>query len=262
MLSRICLPALLALTLLFGSARLIASQACQAAPLEFSDQFEPNLQSIGNVDAAVALVRQNAADSRPTTLADSTDSFVRKRFAHGYSEFKPCEDWIAYLAGFIRDDLRNPVLPDDILQHRRAACSQQAIVFQAVATRLGLDVASIRMRGHFMPAVRIGGQWIVYDPNREIEPRSYPVATLLSNAPLIQQRYGDFGRELGLIEQAAAGEIRVTDINSNPAPRASIFHRLTGFLSHNGWAVFLCLLVIITVVNLGRRHRGAHESSN
>lgn len=234
---------LLASALLFGSALIVANTICARGPLVISDQFDPDLQSIGSVDAAVAYVKGTRSGTQPGATADATDVFVRKRFVQGYSELSPCEDWIAYLAGFVRRDLRNPVLPDDILQHRRAACSQQAIVFQAIARELGLDVGSVRLTGHFVPAVRIRGQWIVYDPNQEIEPRSFPLSSLLVGDPQIERSYGSFGRTIGIVRQAATGQIRLGDVNSNPAPRASVFHRLTHFFSLYGWLVFLGLFV-------------------
>lgn len=236
---------LLGLALLFGGSLIAANAVCVPGSLRLADQFDPDLQSIRGVDAAVAYVKGARSGTNPRALANATDTFVRKRFVHGYSQFAPCEDWIAYLAGFVRPDLRNPVLPGDILQHRRAACSQQAIVFQAIARKLGMNVASVRLNGHFVPAVRIGGQWVVYDTNREIEPTSYPLASLLAGDPRITESYGEFGRKLDLVGQAATGQIRLTDVNSNPAPRASALHRFTHFFSHYGWAVFLGLFVAL-----------------
>jgi hypothetical protein len=252
--------ALLALALLFSSALIVASTLCARGPLVISDQFDPALQSISSVDAAVAYVKGKRSSTQPDVTADATDVFVRKRFVHGYSELSPCEDWIAYLAGFVQRDLRNPVLPDDILQHRRAACSQQAIVFQAIARKLEMDVASVRLTGHFVPAVRIRGQWIVYDPNQEIEPNSYPLSALLAGDPKIERSYGRIGREIGMVRQAGMGQIHFGDVNSNPAPRASVFHLMTHFLSHYGWAVFLGLFAMNALrARADRRPNGLYQ---
>jgi hypothetical protein len=236
---------LLGLALLFGAALIVANAMCSRDSLRISDQFDPDLQSVRSVDAAVAYVKGTRSGTDPAAIADATDAFVRKRFVHGYSQFLPCEDWIAYLAGFVRTDLRNPVLPDDILNHRRGACSQQAIVFQAIARKLGLNVGSVRLTSHFISAVEIHGQWVVYDPDQEIAPKSYPLSSLLAGDPQIEKIYGDFGRKFEFARQGAAGQIHFGDVNSNPAPRASIFQRLTHFFSHYGWAVFLGLFVAL-----------------
>jgi hypothetical protein len=253
---------LLALALLFGAASIAANSACKQSALQPSDQFDPDLQSIRTVDAAVAYVKGSRSGTDPQSLADATDAFVRKRFVHGYSQFAPCENWIAFLAGYLWIDLREPVLPNDILQHRRGACSQQGIVFEAIARDLGLDAGSVGMTGHFLPAVQIGGRWMVYDPDREITPNSYPLQSLLAGDPRIEQRYGRFGRELDMVGQAAAGQIHLFDVNTNPAPQASFFHRATYVFSHFGWALFLGLYLMLTTVRAfaaDRVHRRRHR---
>jgi hypothetical protein len=146
-------------------------------------------------------------------------------------------------------------LPGDILQHRRAACSQQAIVFQAIARELGLDVGSVRLNSHFVSAARIQGRWVVYDPDQEIEPNSYPLSLLLAGDPRIENIYGDFGRKYEFARQGAAGQIQFGDINANPAPRASVFHRVTRFFSQYGWAVFLALFFARHAARMLMRHR-------
>jgi hypothetical protein len=222
---------------------MIARALCSQPAFAPVDQFDPDLQSVRSVNAAVAYVKGARSGATPTATATAVDTFVRKRFSHGYSEFTPCQDWIAYLMGFAWSDLRNPVLPDDILQHRRAACSQQSIVFESIARQFGLDVASVRLDGHFLPATRLGGNWTVFDPDREIQPSSYPLSNLLAGDPRIEAFYGSVGRQLGMVRQARAGEVRLVHINSNPAPRASLLHRLTHFFSHYGWAFFLGLFL-------------------
>jgi hypothetical protein len=133
------------------------------------------------------------------------------------------------------------VLPDDILRYPQAACSQQSIVFQAIARRLGLDVGSVRLKDHFVAAAKIDGQWQVFDPDREISVRSYPLAALLKADPAVMTAYGAWGRSISLEAQAAHGEIRLTDVNGNPAPNGSLFQRLTHFFSHYGWLLFAAL---------------------
>jgi hypothetical protein len=235
--------ALLGLALLFGAALIIANSVCSVPRLNISDQFDPDLQSIRSVDSAVAYVKGTRTNASDAATATAIDGFVRKRFVHGYSQLKPCQDWLAYLAGYVWKDLRSPVLPDDILQFRRGACSQQSIVFEAVARKFGLDVASVRLTGHFLPAARIDGRWIVYDTDREIDPHSYRLDSLRAGDPAVIALYGEFGRQSDMAGQAQRGQIRVSEINSNPAPRASVFHRLTHLFSHFGWAIFLGLFL-------------------
>jgi hypothetical protein len=208
------------------------------------DEFDPALQSITSVDGAVELVRGEARGFSRAKLADTADEFVRRRFFHDYSQFALGDDWVAYLAGTIRPDLRSPVLPDDILRYRRGACSQQSIVLEAIARRFGFEVASVRLAHHFMAAVKVDGEWRVYDSDREIPLRSYRLAALLKGDPAVIAAYGPFAQSIDLAGQIARGEIRLTDINRNPAPNASSLQRLTHFLSRYGWALFLLLAAL------------------
>ena len=205
------------------------------------EAFDRQLQSIASVDTATAYVRRANDGGGPTALTDAADEFVRRRFVHGYSFFNPRQNWLAYLAGFVWLDLRSPVRPDDILQHRRAACSQQVMVFDAIARRLGLETAVVRFDGHMTAAVKVGGEWRVYDADREIEPRSYPLARLLAGDPAVLAIYRNAPGLIDLPGQVAHGRVRMTDVNGNPARHASIFHEVTEALSNYGWAVFLAL---------------------
>jgi hypothetical protein len=147
---------------------------------------------------------------------------------------------VADLAGLVWDDLRSPVLPDDILNYRRAACSQQAIVFQAIVAKLGVDYASVAFnapgRGHFAAAAKVDGQWLYYDANQEVSRSRIPLSEVLSGEATEALYPGENGRIWR--SAAEAGNVRVRDINQHPAPRAALFHNLTGVLSSFGWALF------------------------
>jgi hypothetical protein len=97
------------------------------------------------------------------------------------------------------------------------------------------------MDHHMAAAVKIGGQWQVYDADRDISPRSYPLSRLVAGDPQILAIYGKVGQALDLRAQASNGEIRLTDVNRNPALHASLFQRVTRFLSIYGWALFAAL---------------------
>jgi hypothetical protein len=240
---------LISLALLFGAATLIASAFTARPPLPVThEEFDARLKSIQSVDEAVAYVQGMNPRNDPRSLADAADEFVRRRFVHGYSELLPAQNWLAYLAGFVWYDLKSPVLPEDVLKFRRAACSQQAIVFQAIVRKLGLDVRSVRLVGHFVSAVKIGDDWRVYDANREIEPRSYPLSLLLEGDPRIQQIYDVAYKGLNVRGQAAEREIIPSEINANPAPRGALFQRVTYFFSQFGWALFLGLFLVVNTV--------------
>jgi hypothetical protein len=231
----------LAIFFSLGSAIARLSREAAPTPVRVREAFDPSLASITSLDGAVRHVLAQTKAHDPKSLADGADEFVRQRFYHAYSFFDLRQDWLAYLAGFAWIHLRSPVLPDDILKHPQAACSQQVIVFEALARRLGLNAASVRMDQHMAAAVKIDGQWQVYDADREISPRSYPLSKLIAADPQVLAIYGSAGRALDLGAQATAGQIHLTDVNRNPAMHASLFHRGTHFFSAYGWLLFVAL---------------------
>jgi hypothetical protein len=237
---------LVGLAALFGLGLIIA-QIVPRPPIASPrrhEAFDPALESVRSLDGAAGYVLAEQSSRDPKALADAADEFGRQRFFHAYSFFEPRQNWLAYLAGFLWIDLRSPVLPDDILKHPSAACSQQVIVFEALARRLGLDAASVRMDEHMAAAVKIRGEWQVYDADREINPRSYPLAKLAAGDPAVLAIYGSAGQQLDLRGQAASGQIHLTDVNRNPALHASLFHRITRVLSDYGWLLFGCLAAL------------------
>ena len=231
----------LAIFFCLGSTVAWFSGEASPTPVRVREAFDPSLGSVTSLDGAVRHVLARTKAHDPRSLADGADEFVRQRFYHAYSFFDLRQDWLAYLAGFAWIDLRSPVRPDDILKHPQAACSQQVIVFEALARRLGLDAASVRMDQHMAAAVKIDGEWQVYDADREITPRSYPLSKLIAADPSVLATYGSAGRALDLGAQAKAGQIHLTDVDRNPALHASLFHRVTHFFSDYGWLLFTVL---------------------
>ncbi len=192
--------------------------------------------------------------------ADRADEFVRARFFHGYSYFRPCDNWLAYIAGYVWDDLRSPVIADDILNFRRGACSQQAIVFQALLRERGIPYATVTLPGHFLSAAQINGQWLVYDANMEIPVRRFSLEQLLAGDPAIGHLYPD----LNVRGAAQRRAIKFRYMNGNPAPQAALFHRITHFLSVWLWALFLATFAASRLAQSrsGRQERIRHLALN
>ncbi len=203
------------------------------------EAFDPALQSVDSVDSATAYVRAHARSNDPLIIANAADEFVRRRFYHSYSFFTPRQNWLAYLAGFAWINLRSPVLPDDILEHPEAACSQQAMVFEAIVRRFGLDSGTVRFTNHMVAAVKIRGAWRVYDADREITPRSFALSSMIAGDPAVIAIYAPVAKYMGITDRNRRQNLRVDDIDSNPARHASLFHRMTRWLSSYGWIVFL-----------------------
>lgn len=227
------------------------------APLPpHQEAFQAELAAVNTVDEALLVLPYffaNKHDPSDRDIADAIDSFLRFRFMHGFSEYGFRENWGAYLAGFVWSHLRNPVLPDDILAHRRAACSQQAIVFQEMLRRNGISYATVSFSapGHFVTAANVAGEWRYYDPNWEIRVKSLPLQEVLRAEGLVEAYGEGFGPLLATAVRSGAA--RLHGLNRYQAPRAALFHRVTKLFSAFGWLFSLGALLASMVPLLSLR---------
>jgi hypothetical protein len=257
---------LLALTLVFGAATLwVKTTNCPFRPLpSVSERFRPTLFAVNSIDGAMAYLPAYYSSPNPSRreLVAAVDGFVRDRFFHGFSEYRPCDNWIAALAGTLWYNLKVPVDPDDILKYRRAICSQQAIVAEAMLQRLHIPFASVTFEhpGHFVPAAQIDGIWYYFDPDQEAD-AIVPLARARSGDTLQRLYPGELGRALS--RAAHNGEMGFRGMNRLPGPRGALFDRVTFFFSLYGWAVFGMLLLLVQLARqeLVLRRAGVDRSS-
>lgn len=95
---------LLLLSAVFAAAAALAVLVPFARPpLDVTqEQFTPELFPVSSVDEALESLRlPSRSPENDLKIVKAIDSFVVGRFAHGYSAYRPAEDWLAYLAGFV-----------------------------------------------------------------------------------------------------------------------------------------------------------------
>ena len=251
---------------LFFAAMTVASRIIPhlhaPVPDDPGEDWRPELSRVRSIDAAMQVLPAYVAreqGSRDARVTAAVDHFVRDRFVHGTSLISYHHNWLAALSGTVWINLRMPVLPDDILHHRRAMCSQQAIVFMEMLKRSGIRYASVLIvwpgpngqEGHFAVAARVDGRWLYFDPDREAAQPGVPVASVIDGSALARL-YGSKPRLLAQLRYAAAHHsISLAHVDAYPAPRGGLFQRVTQWLSAYGWLLFglltLCQLL------LGRR---------
>lgn len=169
------------------------------------------------------------------------ENVFRKRFYHGYSNYTYANNWLAAIAGkLVWNDLSAIVIPDHILKHPMAACSQQSIVLMECFKKIGIDYRKVGFTGHYALEGRINNKWFFFDPNREPEfiNKRKSVSDLLlrnelassydhfpdsSNAKLLSPTYGS--------------------VNEVLTPNAAFFHKSTYVLSN----LFVAIGVIFTL---------------
>lgn len=207
------------------------------------DQFDPNLAlRLQSVDDLLQYADSVAATtwSRPDTYqyAEILSQVVRKRFYHGYSHYSLKENWIASLMGdFFWDHLSAIVLPDDIMKHPMAACSQQSIVMINCFRKKKIDYRTVGFAHHFALEGHINGKWYFFDTNMEpdfnIVPRQ-SIADLKDKGEL----YRIYSAKLTPASlETMLANLCYGKLNAAPAPRASIFHLVTNWLSKTLWLI-------------------------
>jgi hypothetical protein len=138
---------------------------------EYDSSLFYRLQSIPDLlcyaDSALGVEARQSLE-----YSELLTALIRKRFYHGYSYYAAGNNWIAWMAGTVLwDHLHALVIPDDILKHPMAACSQQSIVLAAAFQQAGVAYREVDLNGHFVLEGRVEDKWLLFDPN--LEPR-YP----------------------------------------------------------------------------------------
>lgn len=224
-----------------------------------TEAYDPALARLDTVDKLVAAAHEKARKPGTREAVYQLEQVTRYRFYHGYSRYGLHENWLAWLAArTINPDLDSIVLPDEIIRHDAAACSQQAIVVQAALARMGVTYATIEVPKHFLTAAWIDGEWYVVDPwgpNERNRSRLFKVEEFMTVA----------GRKAMFPDAHASARWdklrfsvpRLVKIEQFPAIRARLFHQVTRWLSSWLW---LPLLSLVLARHALRRRRSLWRS--
>ena len=220
-----------------------------------TERFDPALGNIQRLSDAVDAVRSHLPSNASTQrqVAHAVEQFLRDRFYHGYSHFSFSDNWPAYFAGFVWSDLSAKVEPEDILSHPWAGCSQQAIVFQAILARFGIEYASIRIRNpanlesvpkHFATVAKLDGRWYFVDSWDQL--RRTRLGPVELDRLLLPNGAGEFKGSFGARYAAAlhSRHFSISDHNRFPAPRARLFGEITLWFSYWSWLILVCLFAL------------------
>ncbi len=177
---------------------------------------------------------------------DLVRNIIAQRFYHGYARYNIRDNYVAFFAGtYIWDHFLGIVIPDDILKHNGALCSQQAIVFGELLKRRGYKVRKVTLKGHFCEEVFYDNSWHFYDTDKEpIFPQEMPrpgIKDLIGNKKLLYAAYK--GKLDKTVIDRVFSEYKVGKINSFPAKNMEFFHYVTKLLSDWLWLLFLCLAI-------------------
>jgi hypothetical protein len=210
-----------------------------------TEAFDPWLaKKITTMDVLVRYIDTSYKEKRNTeAFLNYISAVVSSRFYHGYTYYTLSDNWVAALAGkLIWKDLSAIVIPDDILRHYRAACSQQEIVLMQSVKHFGMDYRQIFFDHHFAAEVKAGGKWHYVDVNQEIKAGDQSLEDLINNGTL----YSLYRSKMPANEiQTILGHPRYGKINSQNAPKAELFQEVTGWISRFFFPALLCVQLFL-----------------
>lgn len=216
-----------------------------------SELFDPSLCKLNTIAKL-----EHYADSQATAQQIQIGSLkyglqvatiLRNRFYHGFSTYSLKENWIASVSQVVFGyGLGNPVLPDDILKHPYAGCSQQAIVLMKVMKDKKIPYRSVGFPHHYATELYFNHNWYYFDPDMEpsIKPRERMEKNWKDTSDYIKKYY-HVGEEKINWALGNALPAKLGSVNASPAPRAAFFQLTTKYLSKILWLLPLLLLPLV-----------------
>jgi hypothetical protein len=209
---------------------------------EFDTSYFARFQTVNDIILASDLQFKDQGKNN-LTYFNYVAEIVRKRFYHGYSHYTASDNIFAWLSGtLVWDHLSAIVIPDDIMKHPMAACSQQAIVMMEVFKRKKIDYRKVGFPGHYTVEGKIDGKWQYFDTNLEPD--------FNNNRESLQQLLNTnrFDSVYSIPEKsienfhAAVSNPQYGFPNENPSPNAILFHKACYFLQ-SGVFIFCSFLI-------------------
>ena len=241
---------LIGLTILFISLNFIDIDINKIEPYDQKELFDPHLSYLNSIDKLEnyidSTIKADSAQPNTVEYVDHIGRAIKLRFYHGFSHFSLKENWIAAIGERVFGyGLASKVIPDDIMHHPYAACSQQAMVMMEILKRKHIDYRSVCFPHHFALEASINSQWCYFDPNMEphIGNKERPESRWEAKADNLKQYY-DTSRFKDL-DWKFGTKLVVThgDVNQKYAGHVKIFHAVTGIFSKILWIFPLFLLV-------------------
>jgi hypothetical protein len=211
------------------------------------EMFDPSLMRLNNMDRLLAYCdsvygKTEIAPQDSGQYANIVGRVLQFRFYHSYSYYRLGQNFIGWaMAPAIHVNLSAIVIPDDILKHPNAACSQQSIIGMELLKRKGYPVRKVgfydpaAQAGHFCFEAFYEGKWHFFDPNKEptldiLERLDRPsIAELTSDLNLLDAVYH---REDSAVRRGYLLNYTYGPENNFPAKKARIYQIATKFFSY------------------------------
>lgn len=211
--------------------------------------LDSSLGSINNINALIDRIDQAAKEKninqKSVEYVDLVETYVKRKFVWGLSNYKLNENWISALAGkLIWADLAMKTESNEILEHDYALCSQQGIVMIGVLKRKGIpyrangfttmDSKGNPKGGHYAIEAYIQDDWYYFDPT--FEPNMKVEERTQNNWMCDRQKFASHFRD-SLLFYELAKTVILTAPNYQVARNSRVFHTITHYLSRTLWLV-------------------------
>ncbi len=225
------------------------NSAYYTPPYNNMEKYDPTIGHINNLDKMEqyvdATAQQQGVQVGSIDYVVEMEDAIEKRFYHGFSHLTTGENWIAALGekcfGF---GLSCKVLPNDIMEHGNAACSQQSMVMMELLKRKNISYRKVGFPHHFALEVMINGAWYYFDPNMEptMTAEQRKEASWKHSADNLKpyydaKRFNDLDYKFGVNQMVTIG-----NVNEKQATNAKMFQSATGVLSKILWLAPLCFV--------------------
>jgi hypothetical protein len=220
------------------------------------DEFDVSLLRLNTISKVVDYCDSIYKAQYPTrTYPGIVSETIRKRFYHGYSYYDLHTNIIGVLLQpIVKNGATAIVIPDDLIRHASAACSQQSIVGMEVFKRKGYNVRKVEMfdsvmkSGHFAFEVYYEGGWHFFDSDQEpdnqiLKAYNRPSADFLAKNPtIVLEAYRN--RSNPELFARLLASAKVGETNEFPALHAYIYQVITKFMTYFGWIIILLAAAI------------------
>ncbi|HEY6502866.1 MAG TPA: hypothetical protein VIZ28_02715 [Chitinophagaceae bacterium] len=228
------------------------------------EDFDPSLSRLTSVSDLEAycdsIFKEKSSSDKSFTFQEHypglASSVVRKKFFHGYSSYGFSDNYMALMLEplITRKWISAIVIPDDIMKHPYAACSQQSIVMMELMKRKGFTTRRVgfnggkKFGGHFSFEVYYANGWHFFDPNQEPDRNILPeynrpsIEYLAKNEAILVAAYKhwDPAKVHAVLTNYSYGKP-----NRFEAPNALIYQKVTKFLSYSLWLFLLTAFLVV-----------------
>jgi hypothetical protein len=225
------------------------ADAYYTPPYDNKEKYDPSMGQINSLDKLEKYIDHIAGQKNIKTgsleYVVAVEDAIEKRFYHGFSHLTTRENWMAAVSeklfGF---GLSCKVIPEDIMQHGNAACSQQSMVMMEILNRKKLPWRKVGFDHHYALEVLINNNWYYFDPNMEPEMTGSErlEASWKCSAENLKKyydttRFTDLAYKFGVKKQVLIGAV-----NEKQASNAKLFQASTGILSKTAWILPLVIM--------------------